>query len=339
MRRFLIAAALAAAASLPGHAKAQAVPKATLDSACSGLPWPSGGSAGLGDLYPWRGRDLDVRTIFTAKETWPAIAASAASAKNHVGKCGKIVVSVSMLPKSHRGRLGSCAVGRFDGFMRQLGVGLVTRGAAQAIVRLGYEANLDSFPWAITGDGQGWARCYRRWVDVLRSVPGQGFSFIWNMNGRGQWSNKNDIARVWPGDDYVDYVGVDYYDSCPAIRSQADWDWRVNRKMRSGSPDGIGAWLAFAKARGKKLAVPEWGIGGPQGCPVPGYDNPLFIQNMRAFFAAHAADIAYEALFNGRSGDDPAGYRLNPTTVRTQAAAAYLEGWGPGAPTEPPPAE
>lgn len=326
----LVAALMAAPGTAMVPTVAAAAEKAEITPACSGLPWPSGGSSGLDDLSPWRGSELDVRTVFSSHQTWEGHTASAAYVRRQLRPCGVLVVSAAMLPKSHAGQLAACAKGAFDHHMAAYGNGLVQAGAPSAVIRLGYEANISSFPWKITGYGQSWRNCYRRWVDVLRTVPGQAFSFIWNMNGRGQWTNAMPIDWVWPGDEYVDYVGVDYYDSCSSIATQADWDNRVNKKMKNGNPDGIGAWLEYARSKGKKLAVPEWGIGGPVKCKSPklrpGYDNPLYIQNMYNFFAANAADIAYEALFNGRD-PGPGGYRLNPTTARPLAAALYRELW------------
>ena len=62
---------------------------------------------------------------------------------------------------------------------------------------------------------------------------------------------------------------------------------------------------AFARQHGKKLSIPEWGIGGPsivRNCSEPGIDNPFFMRKMFAFFRANAGSIAYEAYFNGHGG-------------------------------------
>jgi len=52
-----------------------------------------------------------------------------------------------------------------------------------------------------------------------------------------------------------------------------------------------GRWLAAARARGKKLAVSEWGVWN-QGS-VAKSDNPVYVDNMYRFFQANVADIAY----------------------------------------------
>jgi hypothetical protein len=332
--RMLLLAGLAVLACALGKAAEAAPAKAVLDGGrCSGLPWASGAAAGADDLGSWRGRPLDVRSTFTAHDNWENIIASAKWMRSHLGTCAAVVEGVAMLPESHRGQHAACAAGAFDEKIRAFGVNLVANGAAAALLRIGYEFNGGNFPWAVVGDQSlVWKRCYRRWVNVLRSVPGQAFTFIWNPNGRGRFSTDHNIEYLYPGDSYVDIIGIDYYDRCPAIKVQAEWDSRVNKWMKSGSPDGIGAWLAYAKSKGKKLAVPEWGIGGPQGCSGAGYDNALYVSNMARFLRANAASIAYEAYFNGGSAGDRNGYRLAPTSVHPLAAAAYLTGWGPAAP-------
>jgi hypothetical protein len=297
--------------------------------ACSGLPWPSGASAGLTELAKLRGRDLDVRTVWLAFDSWSSMVDSSAAARKHARACGALSVGVPLVPLSHRGRLAECAAGSFDRHIAALGARLVANGAASGYMRLGYEMNHSDFAWAATGDGASWRRCYRRWVSVLRNVPGQRFRFVWNPNGRGSFTFAHPVENLYPGNAYVDVIGVDYYDRCPAIRSQADWDERYDQRIkRTGTPDGIGRWLAYAKAKGKKLAVPEWGIGGPQGCSSPGYDNPLYITNMLRFFRRNAAWIAYEAYFNGGDPGSRKSYRLAPTAHHPRAAAAYRAGWG-----------
>ena len=49
--------------------------------------------------------------------------------------------------------------------------------------------------------------------------------------------------------------------------------------------------MDFARAHGKKFAIPEWGVGR-RG------DKPEFIQKMHEFFTQNADNIAYESYFN-----------------------------------------
>jgi hypothetical protein len=101
--------------------------------------------------------------------------------------------------------------------------------------------------------------------------------------------------------------------------------------------------------------MPEWGIGGPRSiCTEPGIDNPYFIRKMYEFFWNNAADIAFEAYFNGPGGGDPAygthqlfapapayptatsaGYLDYVQRYHPNSAAKYRTLWSAGVAPEP----
>lgn len=77
--------------------------------------------------------------------------------------------------------------------------------------------------------------------------------------------------EYYPGDDYVDYVGIDAYDvsyawrtypypddcdaGCRADRQERAWDKAIH-----GGKRGLEFWADFARHRGKPLTLPEWGL-------------------------------------------------------------------------------
>ena len=75
--------------------------------------------------------------------------------------------------------------------------------------------------------------------------------------------------------------------------------------LHLGGPRGIGAWLDYAKSKGKKLCVSEWAIAS--GHPAGGGDNAYFVQRISHFFRVNAADMGYESYFNLSA---VAGHRL-----------------------------
>ncbi|MEK0086009.1 hypothetical protein U1T56_22870, partial [Geminicoccaceae bacterium SYSU G07066] len=101
-----------------------------------------------------------------------------------------------------------------------------------------------------------------------------------------------------------------------------------------GNPVGLGAWLAWAKAKGKRFSVPEWGVsdhypGMP--CADNGFDNPFFIEKMYQFFRANAAVMAYESYFNGGGSIIPPGvHKIYPPANNPAAAARYQQLWSKG---------
>jgi hypothetical protein len=87
----------------------------------------------------------------------------------------------------------------------------------------------------------------------------------------------------------VDIIGIDNYDHYPAATSKAVFD------RAAVAQDGL-TWLySFAGKHGKLFSVGEWGVVEGTG---GGSDNANFVTWMHAWFAAHAADLAYEAYFS-----------------------------------------
>ena len=289
----------------------------------SGLPWASGAVVPQQGFEPWRGRVLDVRTIYFARETWSQLSVSAGQVRTYASLPARIVVGLAMVPKSHKGLIDQCADGQFDPMIVSVRDRMWVNGArglAEAgkplILRLGWEANLTTggHPWRATGDGTSWAGCFRRWVDLLDPAidhdgdpltpprRAQRFLFAWNMANRGTLPHP--IENMWPGPEYVDIVGSQFYARCPDITAE-NWAKRSDGRDKWGNPFGVVAWLRFARAKGKPYATPEWGVAGPRHvCADPGADNPFFVGKMHDFFAANAPDIAFEAYFNGHGGGD-----------------------------------
>ncbi|WP_344931449.1 hypothetical protein, partial [Actinoplanes nipponensis] len=129
-------------------------------------------------------------------------------------------------------------------------------------------------------------------------------------NGIPDTAELQDVA--YPGDEYVDIIGVDTYDSW------VDWNWALNDPEQ-----GMNAWLAFARRHGKKLSFPEWGLYTTtyeDGEAAPGHgDQPGYIQHMYDFFRQNAADIAYEAYF-GNDGNDGRNSLWNPVNMPLASA-------------------
>jgi beta-mannanase len=91
---------------------------------------------------------------------------------------------------------------------------------------------------------------------------------------------------VYPGDDFVDYIGLDVYDF--KLEGTAEERWR---NFYLEAPFGLEWHRDFAARHGKLMSFPEWGVGQSG-------DNPFFIQQMHDWFVKHQDNIAYAAYFN-----------------------------------------
>lgn len=303
--------ALLAMLILPAVAGAQTNP--------SGLPWKSGVTRPQ-EFGPWRGRALDVRTVFFRKDTWNGLAANATVKPD----APMMAIGFPMLPVSHRGQLEQCAAGAFDAEMARVVANMRANGwANRSYVRLGWEMNRtdrSTFPWAAIGDGSSYVACFRRWAGFF----GDDFTLVFNTANVGSFPYP--IDQLYPGSDVVDVIAANLYDRCPPIYTQAEWDARASARDRWGNPAGPNAWRQWALAKGKKWAVPEWGIGGSQTvCNRPGVDNPFFVAKVWQMFWGRRADLVFESYFQGDEGGG--SHTLYPGDANPRSAAEYRKRW------------
>jgi beta-mannanase len=98
--------------------------------------------------------------------------------------------------------------------------------------------------------------------------------------------------EAYPGDDYVDIIGIDVYDQTKWTNFKDPverWD-----KLTLNGPYGLAWHRDFAKAHNKPMSYPEWGVGGNDSG-----DNPYFIQRMHDWFVAN--NIVYESYWQSNS--------------------------------------
>nr|MDT0665881.1 glycosyl hydrolase [Micromonospora sp. DSM 115978] len=189
----------------------------------------------------------------------------------------------------------SCARGDYDEHWANFGSTLTKFGRGDAYVRLGWEFNGDWFYWYVR-DAEAWKQCFRNAVTAMRSTA-PDVKIDWNMTHHRD-RIPNGTAGVWetyPGDEFVDVVSIDAYDSYPASLTPEIWD----RQCHADS--GLCTVIEFAREHGKPFAVPEWGLVRSEG---GGGDNPFYIQKMYETFVKNADILAYEAYYNNAEPDN-----------------------------------
>jgi beta-mannanase len=200
---------------------ATAIRPASAAAGLSGLPWLSGSNAGsnIDSFAAYRSRTLDVTTTWEDDGTWRGTEAVWALADGSLnGFAGKLAVAIPML-SNKSDTLNACAAGAYDSHFVTLGNTLKRYNRADAFVRLGWEGNGDWYAWSVGSDPAAWTSCFRREVTALRSADPTA-RIDWNMNKDGRVG----AQLMYPGDAYVDVVGVDFYDMYPVYHSQTDWD-------------------------------------------------------------------------------------------------------------------
>lgn len=291
----------------------------------SGLPWASGVFDGDPDGFArFRGAALDVINTFPNKKTWDDIKNTGGSYQRMLTSTTKprhetVVISYPMFPFNHSPRTGGVAVwqaaarGEFDHYHAAAAMSLM-RYKQKFIFRIAWEWNQPGFHWACLDPALApyYKDYFRRIVDIMRArLPTCLIDWCSSRKGKA----KAGIQHFYPGGDWVDIIGHDRYDWFPMMTTQADWDKEYN-STKLGGPVGIGAWIDYARSEGKPMSVPEWGV--VTGVAGAGGDNALFVENMIAFFRAHAADMAYETYFNRNNG-----HLLHNLQTNVKAGLAY----------------
>lgn len=318
----LAGTSVAVAGGLGTKAAQAAGPAAFGGGLMSGLPWHSGCSlGGISAFETYRTRRADTCTIWCQRNTWNDVISFKGGFSTAKKLPGRISLAIAPLPNTHSalvypGNWKLAAKGSFDVYYNQFAQKLAASGVTNAIVRIGWETNR-GFPWYGGVDPQGFKDTFKRIADILRRYN-PTVSTEWCNVKKG--SQKGSVLTMYPGDDAVDIIGVDYYDGWPALNTAAIWDQQY-KATYAGGPWGIGAWLDFAKSRGKKLACAEWGISVGE---APGtIDNPFYIQKMYEFFSRNSAYIAYENYFNQKTR-----HQITPGDANPKASAAYKLLWG-----------
>jgi len=209
----------------------------------------------------------------------------------------------------------NCAAGAYNSYATQFAAKMVSAGFGYSVIRLGHEMN---GTWETDSLGNNptqwrmWAQCFAQEVTAMRAVQGAHFLFDWTIN---EGYRNIPLADYYPGDSYVDIVGISFYDQSgiplPRVGSPARW------QVLTGEPMGLNTVNDFAVQHHKPLSIPEWGTVSTQG------DNATFVTNTANFISSN--DVAYQAWFD--AGDFHI-YRLDAGAPHS--LAAYIRTIGKG---------
>ena len=262
----------------------------------SGLPWVSGvyaageGVAGVTDFGNWRGSTVDVVIDWPARASWDDIVNPDWLYNTWKNTPYTKVFGVAPIPEGDdSATMAGCAAGSYNDKWREFAQNIKNAGLDdETVIRLGWEFNGDWYKWQATNPAQ-FAECWRQIVSTSESVA-PALLWDWTVN-RGKGASVVDARQAYPGDAYVDIVGVDSYDMWPGATNEATW-----AEQYSGTY-GLKFWSDFASDHGKKLSVPEWGVY-PGNAASNGGDNAFYIAKMQAFFKSEGSHLAYESYFN-----------------------------------------
>jgi hypothetical protein len=198
-----------------------------------------------------------------------------------------------------------------------------------AVIRLGWEMNLTggevgtsgAWSWRV-GNSGGSTNANTQYVTAFQHVAAiahsYGFKVDWCPN-IGAVSGP--AEHFYPGDSYVDYIGLDFYDLYVAASPAAAWSYYLTE------PYGLYWHAAFAALHGKPLVYDEWGIGAEgdaQGAYVVAQMAAWTKSNNVAWLHAwnSSSSISVQICDNGTAGSCGAPY-ANPLS-----SAQFLQSFG-----------
>lgn len=231
------------------------------------------------------------------------------------GTSRRLIITQNLFPSSLVGTdwLQRGAAGDFTQYATQLAQSLVAAGLGNSVIRLSPEANgtwkqdsLGTTPaqWHL------WDEFWSKTVLAMRAVPGAHFAFDWCVSALWRALPLNEI---YPGNKVVDIIGVDAYDTGNLGSTDAARWAHVDT-----APFGLEAIRNFARAQGKPLSVPEWGVSLKSMSDGFG-DDPTFVAGIAKFVQDN--NVAYQSYFFKY------GYAIQ-LHAGTRSLAAYKSGFG-----------
>jgi hypothetical protein len=150
-------------------------------------------------------------------------------------------------------------------------------------IRVGWEYNGSWMPWASEGHEAAFAQSFQNFVNTFRSVSSK-FKFVLDVNAGGNV----DPAKAYPGDKYVDVIGLDDYYNTQWFSS----DPNVAFSAKVAEQYGLQWHQDFAAAHGKATALSEWGVMSNNSGP--------YVQSMVKWISDH--NMVYASYWDANAG-------------------------------------
>ena len=158
--------------------------------------------------------------------------------------------------------LANIARGDFDAYIDRWAHDLGSLGTP-VYVRFAHEMDGDAYPWSARQNGNtptAYIEAWRRVVDRFRALGASNVRFVWCPNVTWTGSSRVSYAELFPGDGYVDVLGLDGYNG----GREVDWGgWQSFAAIVDTSLNALAAlssraiWLCeigSAEAGGDKAA-------------------------------------------------------------------------------------
>lgn len=219
----------------------------------------------------------------------------------------ELSISFKMFPDG--GDLWSVANGEYNEEYRTMATKMRDANVADAHLRFGWEFNGSWSVDGAVGRPRTYVRAWKQLVGAMRSVRGTQFKFIWAPD---TWRRQLDPPQAYPGDEWVDEIGLTAYDKGPpypypdecdqaCIRERRERAWQI---LRDGRKHGFGLnyWAEFAREHGKPLVFPEYSIVSTNWVNPGGGDNPYFFERMHEWMNQHSDVVSWHNVWSWTNG-------------------------------------
>lgn len=137
--------------------------------------------------------------------------------------------------------------GEYDNFLRATARWIRSDFPYKLFIRLDHEFNLETQGWS--QNTTTYAMAWRRVVDIFRT-EGVVVEWVWCPN----WNDNPSTLQYqdfYPGDDYLDWIGVDIYANSWGMNAQGMLDCKGSNNLSV---------YEFALVHGKPFMIGEWGL-------------------------------------------------------------------------------
>ncbi len=107
--------------------------------------------------------------------------------------------------------------GKYDKYIRSWALGVKSLGFTIAI-RFAHEMNGYWYPWAIFANGNKtyqYVEAWRHVHDIFSEVGAKNVIWVWSPNII--WNSFSNLAKLYPGNSYVDWIGLSGYYGTPGM--------------------------------------------------------------------------------------------------------------------------
>lgn len=262
------------------------------------------------------GRSVDILSMAPERGSWASILGEGDSGWWYKRRAdggrvpddfrGVLEVAVPMWPQD--GNLTAAASGEYDANWAALGK-LMQEHYPGSTARIGWEFNIGWYYGAAPATAEQWKTAWQKASVALKSTCPTCLT-AWVPN-KGKMGELPDPTAVWPGDEYVDLVGIDAYDWWPGYTAET---WPEHRDGEQGWQ----YWIDFARQHGKRFTLPEFGVA--PGNSSGGGDNPFYINTVLDYLYQNR-DVVYSVIYF----DEPDDYIRNSISGGQvpQATAAW----------------